>query len=444
MKKIAIAGFGREGRSVLKFLKSSPEFRGSEIWVLDEKHILKIPNGIRSHFGKNYLSGLSAFDIVFRTPGIPYDLPQIRAAIKKGTEISSSTKLFFEKCHGKIIGVTGTKGKGTTSTLIYRMLKEGGEHAFLAGNIGTPALDMLPKINKRSWVVLELSSFQLMDLKRSPHIAVALMVTSEHLDWHKNVGEYVSAKAKIVRFQSPDDFAVLSADHPRSMSYARMTKANVFTFSRRKNTAKGTWVENGHFWFSDGRKKEKIAATGDLHIPGEHNWENACAAITAAKIAGVENANIARAISRFEGLEHRLEFVREVRGVRYYNDSYATTPETAEVAIDAFAEPKILILGGSHKGSDFRHLGKTISRSRSIKAIIGIGAEWPRIEAHIRNKKIKIVEGCKNMNSIVRAARAIARPGDAVLLSPACASFGMFKNYTERGLQFKALVRKLK
>ncbi len=207
------------------------------------------------------------------------------------------------------------------------------------------------------------------------------MITSEHLDWHKDAEEYAGAKSNIVRFQSPADYAVLAEDYPRSIGYREVTHGNVFTFSRNHPVAKGTWVENGAFWFSDGAgNKEKICETSVLHIPGKHNWENASAAITVGKLLGIGTSDIAAAIEAFRGLEHRLEFVATINGVHYYNDSYSTTPDAAQVAIEAFDAPKILILGGSHKNSDFTALGKTISGSKSIRAIIGIGVEWPRIK----------------------------------------------------------------
>ncbi len=480
--KIAILGFGREGQSILKFLQNrerrrkklrrdTKDAKKNEIWVLDKnpKSVSGIGyqvSGVRT--GKNYLNppvgGLNQFDIVFRSPGVPYNLPEIQKAKKAGIEISSATKLFFEEINHSplaarrsplVIGVTGTKGKGTTSTLIYEILKAAhksrnrasslrGKNVFLAGNIGKPPLDILPKIKRNSWVVLELSSFQLIDLETSPAIAVVLMVTSEHLDWHKNQKEYVEAKAGLVRFQSKKDYAVINRDYPRSMSYARKTKARVFTFSRKIEVGKGAWVENGYFWFSNGKKEEKIGPVSELQIPGEHNWENAAAAITVAKILGVENKIIRKVLHNFKGLEHRLEFVANIKGIKYYNDSYSTIPETAEVAMAAFEVPKILILGGSSKGSDFRQLGRAISGSKTIKAIIGIGREWPLIKKHIKNPWIQIIEGCKSMKEIVRKAAAVASAGDAVILSPACASFDMFKNYTDRGQQFKKFVKALK
>ena len=442
--KIAIIGFGREGKSVLSFLRRTPEFAGEDIWVLDQKRPEAIPEGVCLRSGKDYLKNLSDYDIIFRSPGIRIHLPEIQRAIKDGVRVTSLTKIFFEKCPAKIVGVTGTKGKGTTSTLIYEMLRAGGRKTYVAGNIGLPALDILPKLDKGSWAVLELSSFQLMDLEKSPDVAVALMVTSEHLDWHKDTKEYVEAKANLAKYQSAKDIAILAEDYPSTKSYTPLTKATVYTFSRHHSVRRGTYVKNGAFWFVDGKKREKIAPVEILNIPGEHNWENAAAAITAARAIGIPKDAIKRALARFKGLEHRLEFVREVKGVRYFNDSYSTTPETAEVAIQAFAAPKILILGGSPKGSDFRELGKLISKTKSVKAIVGVGVEWPRIKKHIKAKHVTFIEGAKNMAGIMRAVKRVAAKGDVVLLSPACASFGMFKNYSDRGAQFKNAVKALK
>ncbi|MDE2018944.1 MAG: UDP-N-acetylmuramoyl-L-alanine--D-glutamate ligase [Patescibacteria group bacterium] len=463
-KKIAILGFGKEGYSALRFLRREPRYRHSDIWILDKNENIKLPRGVFSQLGEHYREGLDRFDLVIRSPGICY----------KASNATSPTRIFFEHCPAPIIGVTGTKGKGTTSTLIYKILREwrmeNGEwnKVFLVGNIGKPALDILPKLDKKSIVVYEMSSFQLVDLRQSPHIAVALMITSEHLDWHKNVKEYRDAKSNIVRYQQAKDFAVLAQDYPASRAFAKLTKTSIFSFTRSAALKKdyirrssnlilrGAWVEDGWFYFSDGKKKEKICATADLQIPGEHNWENVGAAITVAKILKVPNGVIAETIRRFKGLEHRLEFVAKKDGIRFYNDSYSTTPETAIAAIRAFKEPKILILGGSSKGSDFRELGEVISKSGSIRGIIGIGVEWKRIKEAIPTRRrkaisadrissqaaghesaIPVVENCKTMNQIVRAARKLAKPGDVVLLSPGCASFGMFKNYSDRGVQFK-------
>jgi UDP-N-acetylmuramoylalanine--D-glutamate ligase len=441
--KIALLGFDREGQAALRFLAREPEFRDAEIWILDKNKDLQIPDGTRARLGEGYLVDLDKFDMVFRTPGARYYSPEIQQAIARGATITSGTKMFFDRCPGKIVGITGTKGKGTTTTLIYEILKAGGKKVFIAGNIGKPALDILPEMDEDSWAVLELSSFQLIDLKKSPHVGVALMVTEEHLDWHADAEEYTTAKSNVVRWQSPADYAVLAEDYPKTAAYRALTSGDVFTFSRNHPVKKGAWVEDNAFWFSDGSGKEKICDVASLHIPGQHNWENASAAITAGKILGIKNDAVAGAINTFHGLQHRLEFVAEVNGARYYDDSYSTMPDATRVAIEAFDAPKILILGGSSKNADFTELGKVISASKSVKAIIGIGVEWLRIKEHIHAPNIQLIEGCKNMQEIIAAAHAAAKPKDVVILSPGCASFGMFKSYTDRGDQFKAEVGKL-
>ena len=466
-KKIALLGFDREGRSTFRLLREDPAFRDAELWILDRDENVALPPGAHARLGEGYLAALDELgpgDIVFRTPGARAHLPELVRARARGVEVTSATRLFFARCPGTIIGVTGTKGKGTTSSLIHAMLKADGRKALLAGNIGVPALDILPEVDASTWVVLELSSFQLVDLDRSPHIGVALMVTSEHLDWHETVEDYAEAKSHIVRAQGPDDIAVLAADYPRSAAYADLTPGTIFLFSRHHAVARGAWAEEGAFWFSAGAPsgenhdahpraipmigpKERICATAALRIPGEHNWENACAAIAAAKAAGVATAAIVEAIQNFQGLAHRLEFVAEAGGVRYYNDSYSTTPDAAIVALEAFAAPKVLILGGSSKGSDFTELGRAIDAAAEkggIRAIIGIGMEWPRIKEHIHAAGIAFLEDLHSMEEIVRAAHGAARRGDVVILSPACASFDMFKNYSDRGDQFRNEAHRLR
>ncbi len=308
-RKVALLGFDREGRSTFRFLKDDPEFRGAEFWVLDKKEGLDVPDGVQARLGPDYLDALKEFgpgDAVFRTPGARYHDAALTHARERGVHVTSATRLFFDRCPGTIVGITGTKGKGTTSSLIHAILKEDGRKAFIAGNIGVPALDILPQMDARSWAVLELSSFQLIDLEKSPHVGVALMVTSEHLDWHADVEEYAAAKSNIVRWQTAADFAVLAADYPRSAAYADLTAGTVLTFSRRHAVARGAWVEDGAFWFSAGAPqgggigpKERICDTAALRIPGAHNWENACAAIAAAKALGVDTAAIVTTIKNF-------------------------------------------------------------------------------------------------------------------------------------------------
>jgi UDP-N-acetylmuramoylalanine--D-glutamate ligase len=364
---------------------------------------------------------------------------------RKGGTITSQTEIFFDFCPSRIIGVTGTKGKGTTASLIYELLEAQGLSAYLGGNIGNSPLDFLDKLTPESFVVLELSSFQLIDLTKSPNIAVMLMTTSEHLDYHKDVGEYIDAKRNIFRFQKATDVAVINSDYPASNESDILTKGKVYKISKERETESGCYVRNKKIWVNINGSDDEIIETENILLPGAHNLENICAAVMVAKILGIQKKNIVQVLETFKGLEHRLELLKEINGVKYYDDSFSTTPETAIAAIKSFRNPEILILGGSSKGSDFSELGKVIDDAENIKAIIGIGKEWPKIKSKIKNKKSKIllIEGASKMKTVVTACAKVANRGDVVLLTPACASFDMFKNYKDRGEQFKKEVNKL-
>ncbi len=448
-KKVAVLGFGVEGESVVNFLLK----QGSQVSILDARSEEKFESakidefkskGVSFQFEK-YPQDFSEFGLVVRSPGISPLSAVIERVKKQGIEVTSATKIFFALCPCPIIGVTGTKGKGTTSTLIYEMLKAQGVDAYLGGNIGLPALEFLDALKSDSKVVLELSSFQLQDLHKSPQIAVVLMVTSEHLDYHRDLAEYVDAKRNILRFQTTSDYAIVNKDYVASNESDTHTEAKVYYVSRERDTDHGCFVKDGFVWVRDGETEVKVLATADILLPGAHNFENACAASMAAYLSGVSIQNIASVLKEFKGLEHRLELVRIFDGVKYYDDSFSTTPETAIAAIEAFEEPEILILGGSSKNSDFTELGKTIREAKNIKAIIGIGEEWQRISAEfkVQSSKFKVIEGCSGMEEIVAKAKEVGKVGDVVILSPACASFDMFRNYKERGEQFKKEVNSL-
>lgn len=432
---------GIEGISSAKYLRS----KGAAVTELDQIQ------------GKDYLQNLDRFDIIVRSPGIKRLIPEIQKAEKKGVVITSQTKLFFDLCPCPIIGVTGTKGKGTTATLIYEMLKKEGFEAYLGGNIGNPPIEFLDTLNTQSIVVLELSSYQLEDLTKSPHIAVILMITQEHLapdkkdspqqNYHSSLKEYIGAKRNIVKFQTQNDFAIINRDYPATHEFDIYTEGNVFQLSRERQTGQGCYVFDGKVLVQRDGNIDEIIETSEIKLPGAHNLENVCTAVMAAKLAGVSKKAIVSVLETFTGLPHRLEMVGEVKGVRYYDDSFSTTPETAIAAIKAFKNPEILILGGAHKGSDFSELGRVIESSKNIKAIIGIGLEWPKIKESIKYKVSSIkyfIENAKDMHQIVQAANKIAQPGDVVLLSPACSSFDMFKDYKKRGDLFKEEVKKLK
>lgn len=506
-KKIAVLGLGVEGLSSAKFLIRY----GADVTILDQKDKKVIGNKVTSNLekegihyvlGKNYLQNLDTYELIVRSPGVKRSLPQLEQAEKRGVVITSQMQLFFDMCPAPIIGVTGTKGKGTTATLIYEMLKAEGLDVYVGGNIGTAPFEFLEKLEPHSWVVLELSSFQLQDLTKSPHISVMLMTTSEHLDYHANVYEYIDAKRNIFRTQKTTDYAVINKDYPASRESDIDTEGHIYWVSREVSVEQGCFIEHGKVVISMARgpvtsflplsapsrssvravgtpstdatprfTKEELIPTKDIKLPGEHNWENVCAAVMAARLAGASKKSIIKVLKEFQGLEHRLELVGEVGGVKYYDDSFSTTPETTIAAIKAFKEPEILILGGSSKNSDFSELGRVISERKNIKAIIGIGVEWSRIKEAIEysssdppdggesrssnssrprqtrlrtiNEERMFVEGAKDMHQIIQAASKIAQPGDVVLLSPACASFDMFRNYKERGEKFKEEARSL-
>jgi len=289
--RVAILGFAREGKSVLKFIKKDPRFRNAEIWILDKNPAIDIPRGLKWRLGKSCLKNLTAFDLVFRSPGVPYSLPELKTARRRGVKFSSLTKLFFEKSSAKIIGVTGTKGKGTTSTLLYHILKAAHLPSALAGNIGRPALEILPRLRKSSWIVLELSSFQLQDLTASPHIAVILDVFPDHQDAHRSLREYYEAKTSIARHQKKNDLVFFFEDNALSRLIAQKSKGRKIAVSPKRFAA---------------------FRPDDLAMKGWHNFRNAVMAATVAKKLGVRSEVIRKAVMAFRGIEHRLEFVRKV------------------------------------------------------------------------------------------------------------------------------------
>lgn len=428
-KKVAILGFGLEGKDALLFLLK----RGAKVSIFDRKEEsqLDIEKFARSKVnifcGKNYdLTKLSGCDLVVRSPGVYRFQKEIVNAEKSGIEITSPTKIFFDLCPSKIIGVTGTKGKGTTASLIYEMLKAGGKDVYLAGNIGVAYLEILPKLSEKSIVILELSSFQLIDVKKSPNIAVVLNITVDHLDWHKDKKEYVEAKKNIVKYQDKDDFAVINKDYVTPKKFAKETSAKVVFFSKKTLSGK----------FKDG-----------LLLKGEHNLENISASVSVAKIFRINDTEITEVLSKFKGLEHRLELVGKVDEVTFYNDSFATGPQPSIAAISSFNEPLTVILGGSEKGLDYKKLGQEITKRGNVKFVILIGDVGRKIKNALINIGYdrRVLDLRKsNMKTIVKKAFAATPKGGVVLLSPAAASFDMFKDYKDRGNQFKEAVKNLK
>lgn len=442
--KIAIVGYGVEGRASYRYFSRSPD---NEIVVFDEfsSRPDDLPSDVLLVSGPHALEELKTqqFDKVLRTP------PLAPSKLADVLNVTSGTREFFEQCPAPIIGVTGTKGKGTISSLIYEMLKAAGKSVWLVGNIGKPALDVLPEVKPDDIVVYELSSFQLWDMDRSPHTAIISVVEPEHLDVHKDLDDYYQAKANIRRFQTIHDSCYY---HPTNEVSRQLADTggphdpSERELWRSKSSRYGipddgvVYVRENTFFI----RSQQICPVSALQLIGQHNVENACAAICAALDYTDDFAAIEQGLRTFKGLPHRLEYVAEVRGVKYYDDSIATTPGSAIAALRAFTEPKILILGGSDKGIDFKELASEVLK-QDVSHVLTMGAMSEVIAHDLKDvgfTNITLVDGA--MKEVVETASKLAQAGDVVILSPSCASFDQYKNYADRGEQFQSLVKALK
>jgi UDP-N-acetylmuramoylalanine--D-glutamate ligase len=345
------------------------------------------------------------------------------------------------------VGITGSNGKSTTTCLTYEMLKACGHNAWLGGNIGRSLLAEIRNVKPTDIVVLELSSFQLEDLHRlgcSPHISIVVNITPNHLDRHLTMENYIGAKKSIMRYQSERDFLILNHEDTIIRRWADESRAHVYFFSAERELAQGAFVREQELHVRDGRAPVRVTLDR-VQLPGKHNLENIAAASMAAHLAGAGAREIDSAVSSFRGLEHRLELVAEVSGVRYYNDSIATTPESAIAALRSFRCGRVLIAGGSEKGVCFDAFAEEAARSAKCVILLGAAAEKLQalIRAHRNGNGLPKILRCNSLRDAIHCAAREAEPGDVVLLSPACASFDMFRNFAERGQQFKALVQEL-
>lgn len=441
--RVAILGYGVDGASSTGYW----HHLGADITICDQKEDLLLPDYATPKLGKDYLKNLSEFDLIVRSPGL--HPKEILAANPENPDIllktTSAINEFFEHCPAPIIGVTGTKGKGTTSTLIYKFLQAAGKHTFLGGNIGTVPLDFIKDVTTDSYVVLELSNFQLIDFKHNPSTAVCLMVVPEHQDWHTNIKEYYYAKQNLFLRQTAKDRTIYNIANEVSKKITNVSQGQKIPYyvppkGQLANTVNGAYVEGDQICM-DGKI---VCDVKDVALLGRHNLENVCAAIAA--VWPIINGNtqvIKNVVQEFKGLEHRLEFVREQNGVKYYNDSFATTPEASVAAIRAFSQPKVVILGGLGKGIPLFNVINEVVHS-NVDTVVVIGATGENIIELLVSRGYKnIVLGGNNMTEIVKTAQSAAKPGSVVLLSTACASFDMFKNYKDRGDQFKEAVNNL-
>lgn len=444
-KTVAVIGIGVSNTPLLELLLAEGirvtacDKRSREQMGEQAEHLEQL--GCELHLGADYLKDLDA-DVIFRTPGLRPDVPEIAACVDRGAVLTSEMEVFFEVCPCTIIAVTGSDGKTTTTTIIAELLKAAGKRVWVGGNIGHPLLCEADGMLATDYAVLELSSFQLMTMKHSPHIAVVTNLAPNHLDVHRDMAEYVAAKENIFRHQSGEDVAVFNADNDITAEQSHRAPGRARLFSRQDEVADGVFLRGEDIVCRSGGHERVIMTTGDIKIPGVHNVENYMAAIAA--VDGLVPDEVIRDFAReFGGVEHRIELVRTYRGVRYYNDSIASSPSRTIAGLRSFREKVILIAGGYDKHIPFDVLGPEIVEH--VKLLVLCGATADKIRAAVENApgyepgKPEILD-VTPFTAAVEAARDRAQPGDVVTLSPACAAFDQFKNFAERGKFFKSIV----
>lgn len=398
--------------------------------------------GAQLSLGEDYLKNLD-HDVIFKTPGIRPDIPELVAAKERGSTITSEMEAFFSVCPCKIIAVTGSDGKTTTTTIIAKLLEAAGYRVHLGGNIGKPLLAEADKISVHDYAVVELSSFQLMTMRQSAAVAVVTNISPNHLDYHSSMEEYAEAKKNIFCFQKPGDLLVINADNAATAAFAAEAKGCVRKFSRETAPGNGCWFDGQSIWYNNGKFSLRIIERESIRLPGLHNIENYMAAFAAVMDIVGENA-CRRVAGEFAGVEHRIEFVREKDGVRYYNDSIASSPTRSIAGLRSFRQQVIMIAGGYDKHISYDVIGPEICSH--VKKLVLVGATSAKIKQAVltadSSGKPEIFE-FDSFEAAVRGAAELAEAGDVVILSPASASFDLFKNFMERGERFKAIINTL-
>jgi UDP-N-acetylmuramoylalanine--D-glutamate ligase len=439
-KKVLVIGLARTGRECARFLAG----QGASVSVSDLRPAAQLKPElealadlpIRYHFGSEQLAWLDGVDRVIPSPGVPMEIPLLAAAVARKISVSSEIELAYHFFRAPLIAITGTNGKSTTTTLIGKMLEAEGKKIFLGGNLGAPFIGAVAK--PWDWGVVEISSFQLEWVERfQPRIAVHLNVTEDHLDRYRSFADYCHAKERIFAAQSTDDFAILNRDDPLVWGLKPRLQAQVVSFGFVE-VAQGVFAAGTEIIWRDGAGEERFSLH-KVKLQGVHNIENMMAAIAAAKSAGVSRRAIESTLEEFPGLEHRLEFVRERDGVRYFNDSKGTNVGAVVKSLASFSTPVILLAGGVDKGGDYGPMAQGVKQK--VRRLVLFGAAKQVIAAALGALTETIV--VDDIKAAVSDAAAHARPGDIVLLSPACSSFDQFSNYGERGRVFKQLVQAL-
>ncbi len=444
-KRVLVVGLGKSGLAAARFLKR----QGARVTVSDSRPaatVAELPQlldeGIMVEAGSHGLLTFRRQELIVVSPGIPASVPELKQVRALGMRIVGELELGTQFLQGQILAVTGSNGKTTTTSLLGEIFAAAGRPTLVGGNIGRPVVEMVAESTPGTWSMLEVSSFQLETIDTfKPHIALVLNITPDHLDRHGSFENYAAAKTRITENQTADDFLVLNAEDKPTQMVAAHTKAQIFWFSPRRQVKQGAFVHGESIFFraAEGASPEPVMPVAEIPLAGAHNVENVLAAVAAARLAGVPSEVIRRAVAGFKAVEHRLEFVREIDGVRYFNDSKATNVDATAKALEAFPEGIHIVLGGKDKNSDYRTLGQLL-RERA-KTVITIGSAAEKIETQLAG--VVKIERAGTLDKAVEIAHENATPGDVVLLAPACASFDQFESYEHRGRLFKELVCKL-
>lgn len=446
-KTVAVIGIGVSNQPLIRLLLS----RGVSVTACDKKSREALgplaeeleAKGCRLRLGENYLRDLDQ-DVIFRTPGMRPDLPELAAAVERGSRLTSEMEVFFEVCPSAKIAVTGSDGKTTTTTIIAELLRAAGKTVHLGGNIGHPLLAETGEMKPEDVAVLELSSFQLMTMTNSPHIAVVTNLAPNHLDVHRDFAEYISAKENIFTHQTAKDIAVFNADNDITLEEAGRAPGRVRLFSRRRELEDGVFLRGDAVIARRGGAEREVLRASGIKLPGVHNVENYLAAIAAVD-GFVPDEIIRKFAADFGGVEHRIELVRELNGVRYYNDSIASSPSRTIAGLRSFHQKIILIAGGKDKGIPYDALGPEVNEHVKLLILCGATAGVIRraVEQAENYEGLEIVD-VNDYQAAVSLARDRAGEGDVVMLSPASTSFDRFANFMERGRMFKEIVNSLK
>lgn len=441
-KKVLVLGLAKSGVTAASLLHKL----GAFVTVNDMKPLSENPEaqglleqGIKVICGSHPIDLLDeGFELIVKNPGIPYHNPLVKGALEKGIPVITEVELAYQISDAPFLGITGTNGKTTTTTLIFEILKAGEKSPLIAGNIGTVASGVAEKATAEDTIVIELSSFQLMGIDEfRPEISIVTNLYDAHLDYHSSKQEYADAKAAITKNQRTTDFMIFNADQVDVLAMAEKTKAELVPFSTEMKHENGAYVEDGAVFF----RKEKVIEIADIALPGKHNLENVLAAVSAVKLKGVTNDTIQKVLMTFYGVEHRLQFVAAVEKRKFYNDSKATNILAASKAITSFNEPVILLAGGLDRGNEFDELKPAM---KNVKAVITFGETAEKIERIAKELGITNIKRVDNVEKAVPVAFDLSDEGDCILLSPACASWDQYKTFEQRGDMFMEAVHKLK